>query len=126
MSENPDNEFTRLKALQLDDRAVAAARQRMPVGKFGGLVVSRLISGSNLISMNMHARDLAYMRDLAAHYNSQDRVFATLRRCEAVGINTIVLKSHNFARFNLSRYWGEPSLHGDVREGVGRPRLLPR
>ncbi|MCR4411925.1 MAG: hypothetical protein NUV77_05795 [Thermoguttaceae bacterium] len=107
MCENPGNPFARLKALDLDDPAVVAARQRMPVGKIGGLAVSRLISGSNLISMNMHARDLAYMRDLAAHYNTQERVFATLKLCEAVGINTIVLKSHNFARFNLSRYWKE-------------------
>lgn len=84
---------------------VATQQARMPMGRIGNLNVSRLISGSNLISMNMHARDLKYMGDLAAHYNTESRVFATLKKCEQFGINTIVLKNHNFARFRLSRYW---------------------
>jgi hypothetical protein len=81
------------------------AKHNMPVGKIGKLTVSRLISGSNLISMNMHARDLPYMRDLAARYNTPERIFTTLKKCEALGVNTIVLKNHNFKQFPLSRYW---------------------
>ncbi len=84
---------------------VVAKREKMPVGKIGKLTVGRLISGSNLISMNMHARDLLYMRDLAARYNTQERIFRTLRKCEEAGVNTIVLKNHNFNQFPLSRYW---------------------
>ena len=51
--------------------------------------VSRLIAGSNLISMNMHARDLIYMPTLAAHYNTEERIFLTLKQCEQVGVTNI-------------------------------------
>ena len=70
--------------------------KNMPVGKIGKLSVSRLISGSNLISINMHARDLDYVTDLAARYNTEERVLMTLKKCEEHGINGIVLKNHNF------------------------------
>lgn len=57
--------------------------------------------------MNMHARDLHYVGSLASHYNTEDRIFMTLKKCEELGVNTIVLKNHNFARFHLSNYWKE-------------------
>ena len=82
-------------------------QNRMPVGKIGNLSISRIISGSNLISPNMHARDLLYMNALAKHYNSEQRVFETLRECEDNGINSVVLKNHNFRHIRLSRYWDE-------------------
>jgi len=104
----PDaQEAARLKSLDLSAPEVAARQKQMPVGRIGGLTVSRLISGSNLISMNMHARDLAYMRTLAAHYNTEERIFMTLKKCEELGVNTIVLKNHNFRQFRLSNYWTE-------------------
>lgn len=100
-------EYARLKALKLDDPAVLARQKTMPAGKIGDLTVGRLISGSNLISMNMHARDLDYVKALAANYNTEERVFMTLKKCEELGVNTIVLKSHNFKHFRLARYWDE-------------------
>jgi hypothetical protein len=84
-----------------------AEQKNMPVGKIGNLTIGRLISGSNLISPNMHARDLLYMNALAAHYNTEERVFKTLQKCEEYGVNSIVLKSHNFRRYRLSNYWEE-------------------
>jgi hypothetical protein len=87
--------------------------KNMPAGKIGRLSVSRLISGSNLISPNMHARDLLYMNALASHYNTESKVLETLQRCEENGINAIVLKNHNFQRMRLSRYWDE--LGGQMR-----------
>jgi len=78
-----------------------------PLGKIGKLSISRLISGSNLISPNMHARDLLYMNALAGRYNTEKKVFETLQKCEENGVNTIVLKNHNFQRMRLSRYWEE-------------------
>jgi len=71
-------EYARLKALDLNDPEIIAERKKMPVGKIGNLSVGRLISGSNLISMNMHARDLYYVRALAANYNTEERIFMTL------------------------------------------------
>ncbi len=100
-------EYSRLRELDLDDPAVVATRKKMPVGRIGNLSMGRLISGSNLISMNMHARDLDYVRDLAAHYNTEDRIFMTLKTCEEHGIDAIVLKAHNFKRFRLKKYWEE-------------------
>jgi len=100
-------EYARLKALDLNDPKLVARQKKMPTGKIGNLSVGRLISGSNLISMNMHARDLDYVTALATHYNTEERVFMTLKLCEEHGINTIVLKNHNFKRFRLSKYWDE-------------------
>ena len=107
MMEWDQQEFVRLKNLDLKDPKVIALQQRMPKGKIGKLTVGRLISGSNLISLNMHARDLSYVTSLAAHYNTESRIFMTLKKCEEYGINTIVLKNHNFKQFNLAAYWKE-------------------
>jgi len=100
-------QYDRLKRLDLDDPQVVAGQKKMPTGKIGKLTLGRLISGSNLISMNMHARDLDYVGNLAAAYNSEERIFMTLKRCEELGANSIVLKNHNFKRFRLSKYWDE-------------------
>jgi hypothetical protein len=100
-------EYARLKTMDLNEPEIIAKQKKMPVGQIGGLRISRLISGSNLISMNMHARDLDYVRTLAANYNTEERVFMTLKKCEEYGINTIVLKNHNFKQFRLSKYWDE-------------------
>ena len=107
VTDSDKEEYARLKALNLNDPLVVAKQKKMPVGKIGDFTVGRLISGSNLISMNMHARDLDYVSELAAHYNTEERILMTLKKCEEYGINTIVLKNHNFTRFRLSRYWSE-------------------
>ena len=109
LTESDREEYARLKSLDLTDGAAAAKRTSMPLGRIGSLSIGRLISGSNLISLNMHARDLSYVRSLAASYNTEERVFMTLKKCEEHGINTIVLKNHNFQQFRLSEYgreWG--------------------
>jgi len=85
----------------------AASSETMPTGKIGKLSIGRLLSGSNLISPNMHARDLLYMNELARRYNTEQRVLETLRLCEECGVNAIVLKNHNFKHMRLSRYWDE-------------------
>ncbi len=100
-------EYDRLKNLDLGDPKVVAKQKKMPVAKIGNLTFGRLMSGSNLISMNMHSRDLSYVRTLASHYNTEERIFMTLKLCEEHGINGIVLKNHNFKRFRLKRYWDE-------------------
>jgi hypothetical protein len=82
-------------------------KPKMPAGKIGDLTIGRVICGSNLISPNMHARDLLYMNALAGHYNTEERVFRTMQLCEELGINAAVLKSHNFKGLGLSRYWSE-------------------
>lgn len=98
-------EYLRLRGLDLQSPAAHALQGHMPVGKLGGLTLGRLISGSNLISMNLHARDLGYVGELARHYNTQDRIFLTLKKLEEQGVNAIVLKNHNFRQFKLAKYW---------------------
>jgi hypothetical protein len=107
IEESDRKEYARLKEMDLNNQKIVAKQKMMPVGKIGNLSVGRLISGSNLISMNIHARDLDYVQSLAAHYNTEERIFMTLKKCEEFGVNTIVLKNHNFKRFRLSRYWDE-------------------
>jgi len=100
-------EHGRLKDLDLDAPEVLARQKKMPTGKIGDITFGRLMSGSNLISMNMHARDLDYVGALATRYNTEERILMTLKLCEEHGINGIVLKNHNFKRFRLSKYWDE-------------------
>ena len=107
VTESDIKEYARLKTMDINEPKIADIRKNMPVGKIGNLSVGRLISGSNLISMNMHARDLDYVSTLAASYNTEGRIFMTLKKCEEQGINTIVLKNHNFRQFRLSKYWNE-------------------
>ena len=59
-------EYARLRDLDLDDPKVLESGKKMPTGKIGDITFGRLMSGSNLISMNMHARDLDYVGALAA------------------------------------------------------------
>jgi uncharacterized membrane protein YphA (DoxX/SURF4 family) len=108
LRENFRKDYMRLKNLDLDSEAhVLAARQKMPYGMIGDLKISRMISGSNLISMNMHPRDLDYVVSLAQNYNTEDRVLMTMKKMEEHGVNAIVLKNHNFKQFDLKKYWTE-------------------
>ncbi|MBN1422812.1 MAG: hypothetical protein JXP34_28810 [Planctomycetes bacterium] len=100
-------EYARLKALDLEDPQVAARGKGMPAARIGDLTIGRVISGSNLISPNMHARDLRYVNTLASRYNTEQRIFMTLKRCEELGIDAVVLKSHCFRQCRLSMYWDE-------------------
>ncbi len=112
------NAYRRLKQLDLNAPATATQRKQMPTGRIGDLEIGRLISGSNLISMNMHARDLSYVNDLAGGYNTQERIFMTMKMCEEQGGNSIVLKDHNFQHFALEEYWtqwgGQMVWHADI------------
>jgi hypothetical protein len=100
-------EYARLKTLDREAPDVIVRQQQMPTGKIGDLQLGRLISGSNLISINMHARDLAYVNPLARHYNTEERIFMTLKLCEEHGVNAIILKNHNFRQLRLARYWNQ-------------------
>ena len=107
ITQSDAREYARLKALNLQAPEVRVQQKKMSVGNIGDLTVSRLISGSNLIGINMHPRDLDYVDDLARHYCTEERVFMTLKKLEEHGVNTIVLKDHNFRQIRLQRYWQE-------------------
>jgi hypothetical protein len=69
-----------------------AAARAFPRGKIGKLSISRLICGGNLISGFAHSRDLIYVSPLLKQYFTDEKVFETLARCEAHGINTAILR----------------------------------
>jgi hypothetical protein len=77
----------------------------MPQGKIGKLNVSRLICGGNLTSYFAHSRDLIYVSSLLKQYFTDEKVFATWRKCEENGINTAVLRVDERVTRLISDYW---------------------
>jgi hypothetical protein len=65
----------------------------LPMGQIGKLKVSRMLLGGNLLTHYTHSRDLQYVYNLAAHYNTDDKIMETLAVAEQHGINT--LSMHN-------------------------------
>ncbi|MDY0166572.1 MAG: twin-arginine translocation signal domain-containing protein [Thermoguttaceae bacterium] len=60
-------------------------------GKLADMEVSRLLLGGNLLTHYTHSRDLRYVYNLTAHYNSPEKILETLAVAEEQGINTLVI-----------------------------------
>ena len=71
----------------------APAGEAMPTGKIGSLTVSRLLLGGNLLTHFTHSRDLKYVYNLTAHYNTPEKIMDTMDLAARHGINT--LSVHN-------------------------------
>jgi hypothetical protein len=80
---------------------------KMPVGKLGGVSISRVICGGNLISYFAHSRDLIYVSPLLKHYFTDEKVFSTFDLCQQEGINTAILRYDDRTLRLLKQYWGE-------------------
>jgi hypothetical protein len=63
----------------------------LPAGKIGGVTVSRLLIGGNLIGGWAHSRDLIYTSKLFTTYNNEAKIFETLELAQECGINTLQL-----------------------------------
>jgi hypothetical protein len=85
----------------------APSAGEMPVGKLGGLNVTRLIVGGNLTSGFAHSRDLIYVSGLLQQYFTDEKVFETWELCEECGINTAVLRLDDHVIGLLTKYWNE-------------------
>ncbi len=72
-------------------KSAATSVNKIPEGKIGREIFSRLISGGNLISGWCHSRDLLFIRDLAAAYLTEKKQYDTLELMEQKGINAIVI-----------------------------------
>jgi len=110
------------------------AARGMPTGRIGGLKVSRVICGGNLISHFAHARDLMYVSDLMVGYNTEEKILETLQLCEENGINTAILRVDDHTMAIIKRFWkerggsvqwiaqakpkGEADLFDDIRTSV--------
>jgi uncharacterized membrane protein YphA (DoxX/SURF4 family) len=79
-------------------------KQKVPTGKIKGYEISRLICGGNLISGYAHSRDLIYVSHLVQSYFSDEKVLETFKLCEAVGINTMIVRVDNNTLKVLEKY----------------------
>jgi uncharacterized membrane protein YphA (DoxX/SURF4 family) len=79
-------------------------KQKVPTGKIKGYEISRLICGGNLISGYAHSRDLIYVSHLVQSYFSDEKVLETFKLCEAVGINTMVVRVDNNTLRVIEKY----------------------
>jgi hypothetical protein len=84
------------------ETGVAAAG--LPRGKIGGLEVSRLLLGGNLLTHYTHSRDLKYVYSLTAHYNTEAKIIETLALAEANGVNTLVMHNPPGPMNNLRKH----------------------
>lgn len=84
--------------------SASTAQGALPTGKIGKLDVSRLILGGNLLTHYTHSRDLKYVYSLAAHYNTDEKIFETLATAEANGINTVSMHNPAHPISLLRRY----------------------
>ena len=72
-----------------DNKKSVAKKNAMPTGKIGNMTVSRLLLGGNLLTHYTHSRDLKYVYNLAAHYNTDDKILETLAIAEEHGVDTL-------------------------------------
>lgn len=72
------------------DSSDSSKADAMPHGEIAGEKFSRLILGGNLINHYTHSRDLDYVYDLAARYNTEEKILDTLEKAEQHGISWLV------------------------------------
>jgi hypothetical protein len=73
-------------------------------GRIGNMEVSRLLLGGNLLTHFTHSRDLKYVYNLAAHYNTDDKIIETMAVAEQHGVNTLVIHTVPHVLDTLRRY----------------------
>ncbi len=68
-----------------------ASEAELPMGRIKDLKISRILLGGNLLTHFTHSRDLKYVYNLTAHYNTEEKIFETMALAEAHGVNTLVI-----------------------------------
>lgn len=74
-------------------------------GSIGGVNMSRLICGGNLISGFSHSRDLIYVSNFLRQYFTDEKVMETFWVCEQCGIDTTALRTAPREIGILNAYW---------------------
>jgi hypothetical protein len=80
------------------------SKATLPQGKIGSLKVSRMLLGGNLLTHYTHSRDLNYVYNLTAHYNTEEKIHETMALAEAHGINTLSIHNPPGIISMLKRY----------------------
>jgi hypothetical protein len=73
------------------EKIAPASKASLPMGKVKNLKISRILLGGNLLTHFTHSRDLRYVYNLTAHYNTEEKIFETMALAEAHGVNTLVI-----------------------------------
>ncbi len=73
-------------------------------GQIGDMQLSRLLLGGNLLTHYTHSRDLKYVYNLAAHYNTEEKILETLALAEQHGVNTLVIHTVPWCLDVLRKY----------------------
>jgi len=68
-----------------------ASEASLPKGRIKNLEIGRLLLGGNLLTHFTHSRDLRYVYNLTAHYNTEEKILDTMRVAEAHGVDTLVI-----------------------------------
>jgi len=71
--------------------AAPTEKAQLPMGKLCGKEVSRILLGGNLLTHFTHSRELRYVYNLCAHYNTDAKIRETLEVAEQHGVNTLVI-----------------------------------
>ena len=79
-------------------------KREIPTGTIAGLMFSRMMLGGNLLTHHSHSRDLRYVNNLAAHYNTPQKIHETMRTAEEHGINTVVIHTASGVTDGLKKY----------------------
>jgi len=81
-----------------------SSKATLPTGKIGDLKISRMLLGGNLLTHYTHSRDLKYVYNLTAHYNTEEKIHETMALAEAHGINTLSIHNPPGIVAMLKRY----------------------
>ena len=85
-------------------QSMPASKATLPMGRIKDLKISRILLGGNLLTHFTHSRDLRYVYNLTAHYNTEEKIFETMALAEAHGVNTLVIHTAPGAVSMLKRY----------------------
>ncbi len=89
--------------IKLESLSLKDLNGKLPTGNLGGLQVSRLILGGNLIGGFSHSRDLIYVSQLFKAYNTDRKVFETFELAERAGINSFLVYNGQMPQFKKYR-----------------------
>ena len=99
--------LTAAKSAERSDFAIKVepgSKATLPYGRIGKLKVSRMLLGGNLLTHYTHSRDLRYVYNLTAAYNTEDKIHETMALAEAHGINALSIHNPPGIVSMLKRY----------------------
>ena len=79
-------------------------KNTVPKGRIGNLQISRMLLGGTLLTHYTHSRDLRYVYNLAAKYNTEAKIQETLAVAEAHGVDTLVIHTVPWALDVLQKH----------------------